>query len=119
MAGGLPVTRSLALLMALAGCLPVEIPQNPQKTAMTLPQVDGRASVITRSPHDYSVSRTQTAHGFEFRVTRLGRDFDYAEGGVAKKAAEVWCQQFNRSFSATAMGRFSQPNAWVFDGDCA
>lgn len=111
--------RALPLLMVLAGCLPVEIPQNPPKVPLTLPLVDGRGSVVTRAPHDYRIARTQTAHGFEFRVTRLGRNFDYSEGLLAKKAAEAWCQQYNRSFSTTALGRFSLPNAWVFDGDCA
>jgi hypothetical protein len=111
--------RALLLTLALAGCLPTGIPQNRAGMPMTLPVIDGRASVVTRAPRDYSVSRTQTTHGFEFRVTRLGRDFDYSEGVMAKKAAEAWCQKFNRSFSASAMGRFSQPNAWVFDGDCA
>lgn len=111
--------RALPFLMALAGCLPIEIPQTPSKAPLSLPLVDGRPSVVTRAPYDYQISRTATAHGFEFRVTRIGRDFDYSEGLTAKKAALAWCQQFNRDFGATAMARFSQPNAWVFDGDCA
>lgn len=111
--------RALALTLALAGCLPADIPQNRADGPLTLPLADGRGRVVHRDPFDYSVSRTQTAHGFEFRVTRMGRDFDYSEGLTAKKAAEAFCAQFNRGFSATAMGRFSQPNSWVFDGDCA
>lgn len=111
--------RALLLTLALSGCLPADIPQNRATAPLTLPLADARGKVVHRAPFDYSVSRTQTAHGFEFRVTRMGRDFDYSEGLTAKKAAEAFCAEFNRGFSATAMGRFSQPNSWVFNGDCA
>lgn len=110
--------RAPLLALCLAGCLPVEIPQNPPKHALTLPQADGRGQVVHRDPHDYMVSRMMTSHGFEMRVTRLGRDFDYSEGVVAKKVAETFCAGFNRQMGP-ALARFSQPNAWVFGGDCA
>lgn len=106
--------------LVLGACLPADMPARPgPQGAMTLPPVDGQSRVFRRDPHDYSISRTQTSHGFELRVTRMARDFDYSEGLLAKKVAEDFCGSFNRGLSPRAMARFSQPNSWVFDGDCA
>ncbi len=110
---------ALALPLILAACMPQDVPVKPDHTPLTLPLADGRPAVVYREPRNYNVSRTQTSHGFEFRVTRLGRDFDYSEGLLARKVAETFCQGYNRAFSARAIAHFSQPNAWVFNGDCA
>ena len=50
LAGGLPVKRAPALVLCLAGCLPIEIPDNPPKTPLTLPLADGRGVVVHRAP---------------------------------------------------------------------
>ncbi len=85
---------------------------------MTMPQPDGRAQTVRVSLQNFVVNR-QAKDAIVLRVTRLnGRDLDYSDGAVAKKAAEAYCASYNRRLDPAAMGRFSLPNAWVFGGDC-
>jgi hypothetical protein len=85
---------------------------------MTLPPADGRAHPVKLGLQDFVINR-RAADGNGLRVTRVdGRDLDYSDGLVAKKAAEAYCTSYNRRLDPAAMGRFSLPNAWVFGGDC-
>ena len=111
--------RAPVLAVLLAGCLPADAPHTAPAVPMTLPLADGRADTVLVPPFTYVVSRQPKPHGFEMRVTRDGRDFDYSEGLLAKRAAEAWCAKYNRSLAPRARAHFSVPNAWVFDGDCA
>lgn len=85
---------------------------------LTMPPADGRAQIVKLSPKSFVVSRRANT-GVTLRVTRIdGRDLDYSDGLLAKRAAAAYCATFNRPLDPAAMGHFSQPNAWLFDGDC-
>lgn len=85
---------------------------------MTMPPADGRAHPVKVGLQRFVLNR-RMKDSMELRVTRIeGRDLDYSEGVLAKKAAEAYCAGFNRWLDPAAMGRFSLPNAWVFGGDC-
>lgn len=127
MSGAPGLAPAAALFCALSAC--VELP--PMRTTppvnypLTMPLADGRSETVTPSvtgfPNQYVVNRqAKTSRtGIELRVTRLnGRDLDYAQGKDAKAALEFYCARYNRTLDPAAMGRFSVPNSWVFDGDC-
>jgi hypothetical protein len=109
--------RFLPLILA-AACAPQAAPLRPDHSPLSLPPIDGQPVVVHRAPSDYALSRTQTSHGFEMRVTRLGRDFTQGEERIARGVAEIYCAAYNRK-PAPGVARFSQPNAWVLAGDCA
>lgn len=115
---GLPIgVRALFFVTLLAGCgSAVVTPRS--KMPLTLPPPDDRAQTVKVGVQSFVVSR-QAKDITALRVTRIdGRDLDYSEGAVAKKAAEAYCAEYNRGLDPAAMGRFSLPNAWVFGGDC-
>ena len=89
---------------------------------LTMPMADGRDQTVRVGGFDYVVNRRErgeTRPGINLRVTRIGgRDLDYSDGLRAKKAVEAYCATFNRPLDPRAVGRFSTPNAWVFEGDC-
>lgn len=89
---------------------------------LTMPLPDGRDEVVALAPSTYVVNRRAksiSTSGITIRITRKdGRDFDYSEGARAKAVAQAYCATYNRQLDPRAMGRFSLPNAWVFDGDC-
>lgn len=92
--------------------------QTADPVPMTLPLPDGRAQTVKVDSHSFVVNRREN-DGIRLRVTRVdGRDLDYSDRALAKKAAEAYCASYNRGLDPAAMGRFSLPNAWVFGGDC-
>jgi len=105
-----------ALALGLSAC--GGAPMGP----LTMPPPDGRDEIVAYAPSTYVVNRQAKAistAGIVIRVTRKdARDFDYSEGARAKAVAETYCKAYNRKLDPRAMGRFSLPNAWVFDGDC-
>ena len=118
MSGGI----GCAAFLALGGCMDSNTAGiAPSTTPLTMPPADGRDAVVKLDVADFVVNRQARGAPAQvgLRVTRLdGRDLDYSEGRVAKRAADAYCAGFNRSLDPAAMGRFSLPNAWVFDGDC-
>lgn len=115
---------AMALLSACANLRPMPTTQ-VVKHPLTMPPADGRSETltlhVTAFPDQYELNRqtVATRTGIALRVTRLnGGDLDYSEGKAAKDAVEFYCAQFNRRLDPVAMGRFSVPNSWVFDGDC-
>ena len=105
-----------AALLGLGACA-----ENAPPSAMTMPPADGRDQKITVQPWTYVINRQArgTPPDVSLRVTRVdGRDLDYSDGGLAKRAAEAYCAGFHRSLDPSSVGRFSVPNAWLFDGDC-
>ena len=90
----------------------------PQTVPLTRPLADGRAQAVRIGPQSFVVNR-RALDQVGLRVTRVeGRDLEYSEGAIAKKAAEAYCAGFHRRLDPAAIGRFSLPNAWVFGGDC-
>ncbi|MBI1172069.1 hypothetical protein GC209_11770 [bacterium] len=113
--GRLGAALGLALLVQACG---PSAPPGP----LTMPLADGREQTVRVSPFTYVVNRRERGEsrpGVMLRVTRVNaRDLDYSDGLRAKKAVEAYCATFNRQLDPRAVGRFSTPNAWVFDGDC-
>lgn len=115
---------AVALLSACVNLPPMQTTP-PVKHPLTMPPADGRSQTLTLTvtafPNQYVLNRQTVASrtGIALRVTRLnGGDLDYSQGKAAKDAVEYYCAQFNRHLDPAAMGRFSVPNSWVFDGDC-
>jgi hypothetical protein len=107
--------RFLAAGLLLSACVETRA---PIVAPMTLPLADGRAQAVKVGLQSFVVNR-QAKEAIGLRVTRVdGRDLDYSEGALAKKAAEAYCASYHRRLDPAAMGRFSLPNAWVFGGDC-
>lgn len=108
------LARSALICLILQACSQTESAPQP----LTMPPADGRAQVVRISSQNFVVSRRANT-GVTLRVTRIeGRDLDYSEGLLAKKAAVAYCAIFLRHFDPAAMGHFSQPNSWLFGGDC-
>lgn len=107
----------LGLALLLQACGPTAPPM-----PMTMPIADGRDQTVNLAPREYVVNRRERGQyrpGVELRVTRVnGRDLDYSDGLRAKKAVQAYCDSFHRQMDPRATGRFSTPNAWVYDGDC-
>ncbi|MGV8986703.1 MAG: hypothetical protein ACOH2H_10495 [Cypionkella sp.] len=91
-------------------------------TPLTMPPADGRAEAVSVSPAHFFVNRRERGEarpGVYLRVVRVnGRDMTYSDGLLAKKVVEAYCATYYRRIDPRALGRFSTPNAWVFDGDC-
>lgn len=107
-----------AALLGLGACAGGR-PSEP--TTLTMPPADGRDAKVTVDSWTYVINRQArgTPPKVDLRVTRFdGRDLDYSDGRIAKRAAEAYCAGFNRSLDPSALGRFSVPNSWVFKGDC-
>lgn len=106
-----------ALVLGLSACA-AGAPVSP----LTMPLPDGRVEVVPLAPSTYVVNRQAksiSTSGITIRITRKdGPDFDYSEGARAKAVAQAYCATYHRQLDPRAMGRFSLPNAWVFDGDC-
>ena len=113
---GRGTARWLGLGLALSAC--ATVPPQP----MTLPPADGRAESVLHAAYRYEVGRRdmEVARGGRFlRVTRArGPDLDYSDGLVARRVAEAYCGQYNRSLDPVAYGMFSAPASWIFEGDC-
>ncbi|OZA01640.1 MAG: hypothetical protein B7Y02_17410 [Rhodobacterales bacterium 17-64-5] len=105
-----------ALCLILAAC----VPNGSADLPMTMPPPDGRGQTVKVSSRSFVVNRrVSQGQPAMLRVTRLnGRDLDYSDGLMAKKAAEAYCASYNRPLDPSAMGRFSAPNSWLFSGDC-
>lgn len=105
------------LCVMLVACGPKASPM-----PLTMPLADGRDQTVRVNPREYVVNRRERGEnrpGVELRVTRVkGRDLDYSDGSRARMAAQAYCDSFNRRLDPRAIGRFSTPNAWVYEGDC-
>lgn len=103
--------------MLLSGCVEPAMTPRP-KAPLTLPPPDGRAEAVDAEGSHFVVNR-MLRQAVSLRVTRVrGADLDYSEGRLAKAAAQAYCAVYNRQLDPGAMGRFSLPNSWIFDGDC-
>lgn len=106
----------LGLAFVLQACASITHPP------LTMPMADGRDQPVQVSGSNYVVNRRERGAnrpGIDLRVTRVnGGDLDYSDGLRTKKAVEAYCATFNRPLDPRAFGRFSTPNAWVFEGDC-
>lgn len=120
-------TCLMAAMALLSACVTLPPMQTTPAVLqpLTMPPADGRSQTLTLHvaafPDQYVLNRQTVASrtGIALRVTRLnGGDLDHSQGKAAKDAVEFYCAQFNRHLDPVAMGRFSVPNSWVFDGDC-
>lgn len=107
----------LAALVLLAAC------SSAPPVPLTLPAADGRAEeVVIGDGYRYIVNQQAMGSalgGVYLRVTRASApELDYSEGLAAKKAAEAWCARYNRALNPAALGRFSIPASWLFEGGC-
>ncbi len=104
--------------LLLMACTPVTVTDTP----LTMPPPDGREQKVELLPRTFIVNRRERGAirpGISLRVTRLaGRDLTYSDAALAKQVADAYCATFNRVLNPRAVGRFSTPNSWVFDGDC-
>lgn len=121
----LVIAAALTLALSACGNLPPSQTTPAALHPLTMPPADGRSQTLTLSvtafPNQYVLNRqtVATRTGIALRVTRVnGGDLDYSQGKQAKDAVEFYCAQFNRHLDPVAMGRFSVPSSWVFDGDC-
>jgi len=88
-----------------------------------LPPADGRASAVSIGDgFDYVVNlqALERAEGdVLLRVTRaVAPELTYSDGMRAKAVAEAYCAGFNRRLNPVALGAFSTPASWVFEGGC-
>ncbi|MEI6097182.1 MAG: hypothetical protein WCS20_02575 [Alphaproteobacteria bacterium] len=117
--------------LALTGCsdlpdalkAPSARPIPAPPMALPLPPADGRAADITigdgRTFLVLYRQIDQARGGVALRITRQGLpELTYSDGLLAKRVAVAFCDQFNRPLNQITGGKFSQPNAWVFEGGC-
>ena len=108
----------IGFVVLLSGCVAPYTGHDP----LTMPPPDGRDQTVVVLPKTFVVNRQARGAirpGIYLRVTRLnGGDLGYAEGRLAKNAAIAYCATYNRELDPRAIGRFSAPNSWIFDGDC-
>jgi hypothetical protein len=118
----------IVALLALTGCsemlqAPSARPIAAPPMALPLPPADGRVEQISIGDgRTYLVlyrHMDQARGGVAIRVTRQGPpELTYSDGLAAKRVAVAFCDQFNRPLNPITGGKFSQPNAWMFEGGC-
>lgn len=115
---------ALVLLGLLSGCAAMPGWQPQPSQPMTLPPADGRAAEVGIGDGFLYVvnlqSLQQAQGGIFLRVTRAtAPEMDYSDGLTAKKVAEAYCAGFGRHLHPAALGSFSLPASWLFEGGCA
>lgn len=121
----------IVALLALTGCDDLSKalkaqprrPLPPPPLPLALPPADGRtAQIMIGDGYTYLVlyQRLDQARGKVYlRISRqTAPELDYSDGLVAKRVAQSYCGQYNRPLNPVAGGKFSQPNAWMFEGGC-
>ena len=122
---------AVCTLLALTACdtMPDSFKAPPPRAALPpppqlpLPPADGRAAdIVIGDGFRYLVlyrHMDQARGNVVLRITRASApELDYSDGLVAKRVAEAYCAQLNRPLNPLAGGKFSVPNAWMFEGGC-